>query len=196
MTAVRISQTATCTVVEARMVAAPAARAPRLLFAAGGSKTVFNSVGGKAAVLKSAFDWALAGDDEPVAIAERPEVRQMMQEQDAAVLLAKWMAMNAATARRVAALHHVLVVAADADPEAAALLATTDQQRAEGARAVAGRLRRLGGLHPQLSADRAAAIADVLIDPMPYRRLVGMRRWTFEAYAEYLQRTAAAALLR
>ena len=47
-------------------------------------KTVFTSVGGKAAVLKLAFDWALAGDDEPVAIADRPEVRRMMHEQDPA----------------------------------------------------------------------------------------------------------------
>ena len=82
---------------------------------------MFTSVGGKAAVLKLAFDWALAGDDEPVAIADRPEVRRMMQEQDPAALLADWVAMNAAIAGRLAALHHVLVVAADADPEAAAL---------------------------------------------------------------------------
>src|SRR6478609_713897 len=82
-------------------------------------KTVFTSVGGKAVVLKLAFDWALAGDDEPVPIAARPEVRQMMEEQDPAVLLAAWVAMNAAIAGRIAGLHHVLVVAADADPEAA-----------------------------------------------------------------------------
>ena len=40
-----------------------------------GRKTIFTSVGGKAAVLKLAFDWSLAGDDEPVAIADRPESR-------------------------------------------------------------------------------------------------------------------------
>ena len=34
--------------------------------------------------------------------------------------------MNAAIAGRLAALHHVLMVAADADPEAAALLATVE----------------------------------------------------------------------
>ena len=88
-------------------------------------KTVFTSVGGKAAVLKLAFDWALAGDDEPVAIADRPEVRRMMQLEDPAALLDAWVAMNAAIAGRLAALHHVLVVAADADPEAAAIVETT-----------------------------------------------------------------------
>ena len=31
-------------------------------------KTVFTSVGGKVGLLKLAIDWALAGDDEPVAL--------------------------------------------------------------------------------------------------------------------------------
>ena len=77
------------------------------------------------------------------------------------------MAMNAAISRRLASLHHVLVVAADADPDAAALLATTDDQRTDGARQVMGRIADLGGLRPGLEPEQAAAIADVLIDPMP-----------------------------
>ncbi len=161
-----------------------------------GRKTVFTSVGGKAVVLKLAFDWALAGDDEPVAIADRPEVRRMMQEEeDPAALLADWVAMNAAIAGRLAALHHVLVVAADADPEAATLLNTVEQQRAHGARTFVTRLDALGGLRPRLDVDRGAAIAEVLMDPMPYQRLVLLRGWTPEEYTAYLQRMAAAALL-
>jgi AcrR family transcriptional regulator len=158
-------------------------------------RTVFTSVGAKAAVLKLAFDWTLAGDDAPVAIADRPEVRRMMQGEDPAELLAAWMAMNAAINQRLATLHHVLVVAADADPEAAALLATTDDQRAEGARHVVGRVADLGGLPPGLGSEQAAAIADVLIDPMLYRRLVGTWGWTFETYVGHLQRMATAFLL-
>jgi AcrR family transcriptional regulator len=158
-------------------------------------KTVFTSVGSKAAVLKLAFDWALAGDDEPVAIADRPEVQKMMKGDDPAVLLAEWIAMNAAIAGRVAALHHVLVVAADTDPDAAALLALLEQQRTHGAHAVATRLHAIHGLRPTLDVDRAAAIADLLIDPLPYRRLVQQRGWTPDEYTDYLRHTAAAALL-
>lgn len=159
-------------------------------------KTVFTSVGGKTAMLKLAIDWALAGDDEPVAIAERPEVQRMMEDDDHAALLDGWIAMNAAIAGRVAPLYHVLVVAADADPEAAALLATLDDQRADGAGAVVRRVAELGGLRPGLSVEQAAAIADLLIDPLPYRRLVEKHGWSAEAYTEYLQRSAAATLLR
>ena len=158
-------------------------------------RTVFTSVGGKAALLKLAFDWTLAGDDEPVALADRPEVRDLMQGEDPTALLAAWMTMNAGIARRLAALHQVLVVAADADPDAAALLALTDQQRGEGARAVVGRIAELGGLRPGLDQREAAAIADVLIDPMPYRRLVTLHGWGFKTYVEHLQRIAASTLL-
>jgi len=45
-------------------------------------KTVFSAVGGKAVLLKLALDWALAGDDEPVPLADRPEVRQERRETD------------------------------------------------------------------------------------------------------------------
>jgi AcrR family transcriptional regulator len=158
-------------------------------------KTVFTSIGSKATVLKLAFDWALAGDDEPVAIADRPGVQQMMDGEDPSVLLAQWIAMNAAIAGRVAALHHVLVVAADTDPEAAALLTLLDQQRIDGATVVAARLHAIDGLRPDVDVAHAAAIADLLIDPLPYRRLVQQRGWGPEEYTEYLQHAAAAALL-
>jgi AcrR family transcriptional regulator len=158
-------------------------------------RTVFTSVGAKAAVLKLAFDWTLAGDEEPVAIADRPEVQRMMRGEDPAELLTAWMAMNAAINRRLATLYHVLVVAADADPDAAALLATTDDQRAQGARDVVGRVDDLGGLPPGLEPEQAAAIADVLIDPTLYQRLVGTWGWTFETYVGHLQRMAAMSLL-
>jgi AcrR family transcriptional regulator len=158
-------------------------------------RTVFTSVGAKAAVLKLAFDWTLAGDEEPVAIADRPEVQRMMRGEDPAELLTAWMAMNAAINRRLATLYHVLVVAADADPDAAALLATTDDQRAQGARDVVGRVDDLGGLPPGLEPEQAAAIADVLIDPTLYQRLVGTWGWTFETYVGHLQRMAVSSLL-
>jgi AcrR family transcriptional regulator len=161
-----------------------------------GRKTVFNAVGGKAALLKLAFDWTLAGDDEPVAIADRPEVRRMFEHDDPHRVLEEWIAMNAHIARRLAALHHVLAAAADSDPDAAALLATTDKQRIDGATSLMTRIDELGGLRDDLDIARAAAIVDVLIDPMPYRRLVDTRKWSFDDYVAELQRLAAVSILR
>ena len=50
-------------------------------------KTVFTAVGGKLDLLKVALDWAVAGDDRPIAVAERSEMRQAMAEDGAAALL-------------------------------------------------------------------------------------------------------------
>src|SRR5215218_8770731 len=45
-------------------------------------KTVFTSVGGKAALLKLALDWALVGDDEPVPMSEREVIAELEQLSD------------------------------------------------------------------------------------------------------------------
>ena len=111
-------------------------------------RTVFTSVGSKADMLKLAFDWTLAGDDEPVAIADRPVVQRLMQADDPVEVLEPWIAMNATINERIATLYLVLVVAADADPEVATLLATSDGQRTDGARQVVGRIVEVGGLRP------------------------------------------------
>jgi AcrR family transcriptional regulator len=158
-------------------------------------KTVFSAVGGKAAVLKLAFDTTLAGDDEPVVIADRPAWKDAMSREDPAGVLDAWIAMNAAIAQRVAPLHHTVVIAADGDPDAAAILRDTDRQRAEGTRALIDRLEDLGALRAGLDSDDAAAIADVLIDPYLYRRLVVTHAWPFERYVGYVQPLARASLI-
>ncbi len=158
-------------------------------------RTIFTSVGTKADLLKLAFDWTLAGDDEPVAIADRPTTKQLMQAHDPVEVLESWIAMNAAISERIATLYLVLLVAADADDEVAALLATTDAQRLDGARQVVGRLAELGGLQPGLTAEEAAATLDILIDPMNHRRFVGLHGLTPAAYTRRLQIMATASTL-
>ena len=41
------------------------------------AQTIYNVVGSKQQLLKAAYDVMLAGDDEPMSLAERPEVVQM-----------------------------------------------------------------------------------------------------------------------
>jgi AcrR family transcriptional regulator len=157
-------------------------------------KTVFTSVGGKAELLKLAWDWALAGDDEPVALADRPELQQMMQEPDPDTLIADWSRFQAAIAGRLALLFEALTVAADGDADVAALHAVSEQNRMGGARAFVTRLEEIGGLRAELDLDRASAIAAVLMDPMPYRRLVLDAGWTLDEYADLVDLMARAAL--
>ncbi len=45
-------------------------------------KTVFTAVGGKLDLLKLALDWAVAGDDQAVALSDRAAIRRLMDQRD------------------------------------------------------------------------------------------------------------------
>ncbi len=158
-------------------------------------KTVFTSVGGKAALLRLALDWALVGDDEPVPLAAREGIAVLEQLKDPRDLVAQWARFVAELEERAAPLADVLVVAADADPEAADVHAVSERNRLEGARFFVARLALIGGLRPGLTTERAVAATLVLMDPAVHRTLVREHGWTRAEYADWIARSAAAELL-
>lgn len=158
-------------------------------------KTVFTSVGGKAALLKLALDWALVGDDEPVPLEERQVMAEMEQQTDPRALVAQWARFVAELEERAAPLAAVLVVAADADSEAAGVHAVSESNRLRGAEFIVARLTAIDGLRPGVTAERAVAAALVLMEPSVHRTLVSEHGWTRGEYAEWIERNAAAELL-
>lgn len=155
-------------------------------------RTVFTSVGGKAALLKLALDWALVGDDEPVPMSGRQVIAEMEQLTDPRALVARWAQFIAELEERAAPLADVLVVAADADAEAADVHAESERNRLGGAAAFVAHLEAIGGLRPGLTTERAVAAARVLMDPAVHRTLVREHRWTSTEYADWIVRTAVA----
>lgn len=158
-------------------------------------KTVFTSVGGKAALLKLALDWALVGDDEPVAMSERQVIAELEQITDPQILLARWARFVADLEERAAPLAAVLVVAADVDADAALVHSVSERNRLGGAEFIVARLTAIGGLRAGLSSPRAVAAALVLMDPAVHRTLVHENGWTRDEYAQWIQRAAMAELL-
>lgn len=158
-------------------------------------KTVFTSVGGKAALLKLALDWALVGDDEPFPMSGRQIIAEMEQLTDPRALLARWARFIAELEERAAPLADVLVVAADADPEAADVHAVSERNRLRGAEFIVARLSAIDGLRPGLTIEHAVAAALVLMDPAVYRTLVREHRWTSTEYADWIERAAVAELV-
>ena len=158
-------------------------------------KTVFTSVGGKAALLKLALDWALVGDDEPVPLEERQVLAEMEQQTNPRALVARWARFVAELEERAAPLAAVLVVAADADPEAAGVHAVSERNRLRGAEFIVARLTAIDGLRPGVTAERAVAAALVLMDPSIHRTLVSEHGWTRGQYADWIERNAVAELL-
>lgn len=157
-------------------------------------KTVFTAVGGKADVLKLALDWAIAGDDEPVALAERPDVSALLSGDDPGALLDGWARLLVGIDRRVAALHEALNTAADQDAGAREVREQSDRERLAGAREVIARLRVIDALAPDLTPAHAADIAWLLADPALYSRLVQRRGWSPARFERWLASTLRAQL--
>jgi AcrR family transcriptional regulator len=158
-------------------------------------KTVFDACGGKAALLKDAYDWAVVGDDEPVALSERPAVRAIQASTEPADALRQWVHLVCDVASRVAPIGTVLVPAADADPEAADLKRKADRDRLAGAQRFVLFLAGLDGLREGLTRKAAADVCWVYMDPVLYHRLVVERRWPVARYEAFLHDALAAALL-
>jgi AcrR family transcriptional regulator len=158
-------------------------------------KTVFTSVGGKAAALKLALDWAVVDDDEPVPLMERPQISAQQQEPDARKILSTYAAMNAEIAGRVSALQAVVEAAAGADEELGELAATFALQRRFGMGKLAEELDQRGALPRETSVDETADVLWMLSNPANYRWFVVERGWSPERYAQWLGKALVALLV-
>jgi AcrR family transcriptional regulator len=159
-------------------------------------RTVFNSVGGKAALLKLALDWAVAGDDEPIAMADRPAVKAIQAEPDPRKALMLWVQTVTEVAARSAPIGEVLTAAADVDPVAAQLLAEAGRNRLFGATAFIRYLASLDGLAAEMTEQRAADLCWALMDGHLYRLLVAQRGWSTAEFTRWLSDSLTAVLLR
>jgi AcrR family transcriptional regulator len=158
-------------------------------------RTVFNSVGGKVAVLKLALDWAVVGDDEPIALIDRPAIKAILAEPDPRKALMLWVQTVTDTAARITPLGEVLIAAADIDPAAAQLLADANRNRMLGATVFIRYLASLDGLAVGITEQRAAELCWALTDGHLYRLLVAERSWSTADFNRWLSNSLTAELL-
>jgi len=164
--------------------------------AAGVSRaTVFSSVGGKPVLLKTAFDVAIVGDDEPVSLPDRPRSRAIREEPDQRRYLALYAALVTEMWVRLGGIYEAVRGAASADAEARGLWETHQAQRRVGAANVVGDLLRKGSLREGLEERAAADIVWVLNDPGLYHQLVDRQGWTPERFEEWLAESMGRLLL-
>ena len=149
-------------------------------------KTVFAAVGGKVDMLRFAIEWAVAGDDEPVPLQERPEVCELLALTDPVALLRAWAGVLVDIDARVAALWRALDVAAELDDQARELHSTLSAQRLTSARTVIDRLIEIGTLRDDVSRTEARDIAWLAGDPALFDRLVRQRRWAVGRFETWL----------
>jgi AcrR family transcriptional regulator len=163
--------------------------------AAGVSRaTVFTSVGGKAKLLKTALDVAIVGDDEPIALPDRPRSKAIRAEPDPRKYLALYAELVTEIDGRLAGIHEAVRGAADVDSKARALWESHLAQHRRGAANVIGDLTRKGGIRPDLDPESAADIV-WLLGPGAYHMLVHRRGWSPSHFQAWLTETFISQLL-
>jgi AcrR family transcriptional regulator len=164
---------------------------------AGVSKpTVFTAVGNKQTVLSAVRDVAMAGDDEAIAVGERPLAQEIFAEPDqhrAVELLAELMT---GIGRRYSEIDHVLRGAASSgEPGLRELWDTSEAQRLTGARLWANALSSKGALREGVDVDAAVDLLWLYMAPDHYYRLVHGRGWTAARFEQWLVDTLRQQLL-
>lgn len=157
--------------------------------------TVYRLFPGKLGILAAVLDTSIAGDDEGLAVQDRPEVAKLIAESDPRKQLAGFAGINVAINTRTGDVYSILVGAAGSDTEAAALLAEYRGRRDASQGQIARLLARAGALRPELRERDAADIIHALMSPELYRLFVNERAWTPKRYERWLAETLAAQLL-
>jgi AcrR family transcriptional regulator len=157
--------------------------------------TIYRLFASKLGILKAVIDVAIVGDDEDVAMADRPQVQELLADPDARQLLAQFAALLRDLMARTAPVHRLLADAARSDPDAASLLAENSRQRQQGQQRIARSLARSGALRPDLRERDAADIIHALASPEVYGLLVLDRGWSGERYERWIASTLTGQLL-
>ncbi len=160
-------------------------------------QTVYNVVGGKPVLLKAVYDAALAGDDDPVPMAERPVFRAVMDATDGRECLTHYAAMARTISERVLPLVTMLLAqATTGDPDLRAFADTIEGERAVGTSMAAAHVAARFGLRDGLTVEEAADVLWTLTAPDVTDRLVHRRAWGWDRFERWLARTMGDALLR
>lgn len=149
--------------------------------------------GSKAALLLAAVDRVLVGDDEPVPVMERPELRAALAASDADEVLRRIGAVAEAGLPRVMRMLFAFERAAGADPEIAAAHAEYARRRHADATVIARALR--PGLRPGVTVEHAADVLWLLVDPVSAYRFVEICGWDVRRWAGWFVDSARRLLL-
>jgi AcrR family transcriptional regulator len=164
--------------------------------AAGVSRaTVFNSVGGKAALLRACYDVATVGDDDPSPLPQRPAMLAIREEPDAHRAIALYAQVIAEIGARLSGVYEVFRAAAVTELEIRAQWEQIQSERLAGSRRFVGILAAKGGVRPDLDLDEAADVVWLHIDASAYHRLVVERGWSSTSFQGWFTQSLTAFLL-
>ena len=158
-------------------------------------QTIYNAVGSKRDLLSRVLDFAAAGERAPVPVPQFMR-EQAEREPDPRRIIAQLVEFWRGALPRTAPVFRIIREAAAADAEIAVLERGRAAQRLHNYRQAAQLLADRDALRPGMTIDTAAATIFAIGHPETYRALVLDGDWSDDTWANWLQATLEATLLR
>ena len=158
-------------------------------------ETVYKAFGNKPGLLKSVFNVAVVGDQEPVPMLQRELVRRINAEPDGRRKLSMYGQHLAESAPRSVPIQLLVRMAAATDPGVATVWDQMAAERLTGMTQFARQLEEGGQLRPGVAVDDARDILCAYSSAELYDLLVIQRRWRPEKYGRWVADALIAALL-
>jgi AcrR family transcriptional regulator len=158
------------------------------------AENIYKVFGTKAALAKAVFDLVIAGDDEPVPIAERPAIQTMREEPD---VRRKIVMFVDGLAQRQASSARVQILIRDGRHVDGSLTAVWEALNDEGLAGMAALARHLIATGQLPDGIDVAEVRDVLWNYLAidtYERLVLTQGWTHDRYTRWLTRAVTNAI--
>jgi len=158
------------------------------------AESVYKGFGNKATLAKAVFDYVIAGDDEPVPVAERPAALALRDEPDVRRKIAMFVDGLAQRQARSAGVQCLIRDGRQVDDSLAPVWAKLNDEGLGGMTALGRHLLGTGQLRDGIDLDE---VRDVLWNYLAidhYERLVLAQGWSLERYSHWLARAIASAL--
>ena len=158
------------------------------------AESVYKGFGTKAALAKAVFDLAVAGDDEPVPVADRPAMAAVRSEPDVRRKIALFVHGLAERQARSADVQILIRDGRHVDESLRPVWEALDEEGLVGMTALGRHLLDTGQLRAGIDLDE---VRDVLWNYLAidtYERLVLRRSWPLERYAAWLTAAVTRAL--
>jgi AcrR family transcriptional regulator len=159
-------------------------------------QTIYNSIGGKGALLKACYDITLAGDEDDVPMSQRLEFVALGQASSGIEFLARYAVWVRVLHERAAGiLGPLLALDVARDAGAAEFLTVIERERRVGSTHAIADLNDRFGLPAGMSLEQAVDICWTLNSPELWARLVVRCGWTSADFQAWLARQLQAGLL-
>jgi AcrR family transcriptional regulator len=152
-----------------------------------GERTLYDAFPAKAALFTHALGVATVGDEDPVGVADRPEITAAGEQADPRDAIAQHVAYSTALLERAGDLIMVSVEAAGADPDMRAAADTGASATHQVHLALTQKLHSRGALRDGLDPVTAADILYALGSPHMHQLLRRHRGWSVERYRGWLE---------